>query len=158
MEDDVNELRAGEGLKRCLCLFIFIPSTEQTKIQGVLLTAAKQPGAALTSSIRHVVSFLPKCIEVHLICPATTNDILKSVLIFLPESRRNSQRPPLLFTNFTLMLSRSARTAVIGLNTPSPWPLNQYTESLSGRSVIITAKGNVHASVNVKKCVCLCLG
>ena len=53
------------------------------------------------------------------------------------------------------MLSHSARKAVIGLNTPSPWPLNQYTESLSGCNVIITAKGNVHASVNVRECVCL---
>lgn len=79
------------------------------------------------SDFCHIPSVFPKHTQAHLICPATTNDILRSVLIFLPECSRNS--PPLLFTKFTLILSCSARTAVIRLDTSSLWPLSQYSKS-----------------------------
>ncbi len=53
--DDFDErLCAGEGLKGVfVCMFVlFYSFNKPTDIQAVLLTAAKQPGAALISFIR----------------------------------------------------------------------------------------------------------
>lgn len=147
--------------KRCLFLFF----TKQ--IEAALITAVTQPEASLLSSNRFVPFFNLRY-TIHLILPAFTNDILKSVLIFLAASRRNRQKTapppppsccfPSLHWCYPARLG-SARAAVIGLNTWSLWPLIQYIESLSGCDVIITAKGNVRASVNVRVCksVCLCV-
>lgn len=117
-----------------------------------------QTAASRSDFLLSDLFFPPKCLHVHFICPATTNDILESELIFLPESNRNSRRPPRCLPTVRRCYPAPAQAAVIGLNTRSPWPLNQHTESPSGCSVIITATGNVHASVNVRERACVCWG
>lgn len=126
-----------------------------TEIRLVFINCIQTASSSSDFLLSDLFFFSPKCIQVYFICPATTNDILKSVLIFLPESNRNSQRPPHCLPTLHWCYPARTRTAEIGLNTSSPWPLNQYTESVSGCSVIITAKGNVHASVNVRECACV---
>lgn len=144
------QVRARKGV--FACLFGSIPQSVR-RYEAFLLTAAKQPGAAPTPSIA-LLYFPPKCTQVRLICPATTNDILKSVLIFLPESSRNSQRPP---TPTPLPVYQVYIDAILlGLNccnrTQYFKPLaTQPIHPITECSVIITAKGNVHASL----CVCV---
>lgn len=146
------QVKVGNVLFIMFIFYLFNKPDRDTTAFYELHPNSRQP--FWLSSIRFVL-FSPKMYKSPFICPATINDILKSVLIFLPESNRNSQRPTRCLPTLHWCYPARARTAVIGLNTSSLWPLSQYTESLSGCSVIITAKGNVHASVNVRECACV---
>lgn len=150
---------AGESWKQCLS--IYIHSARQTEIRAVLLTAAKQPGA-LASSIRSVLYFFRR-IQVHLICPATTSDILKSVLIFLPERSGNSQRPPAVYQVYidAILLGTNYCNRAQYFKPLATQPIHRITEWLqcdnnSQRKCVYECKRS-GACVSLEWNLCFCL-